>query len=404
MPIHGAVWRRYDEAVFVTDNSGMSKAKLYFLTAEDPQPLEHVRGFFREYLAGLGVDTSFQDIDKEMAELPGDYAAPRGALIYAELNGRPAGCVGIRPLSDTICELKRLYVSPEFRGHGVGHELVIHAIQTARKFGYLKIMLDTIPSMRIAIKLYRELGFQEAPAYYQAPAEGTQFLALDLENWTNNDGHNDELSHLFDFNAAWARQMTQVDPEYFEKLSKLQLPEYLWIGCSDSRVPANQIVGLLPGEVFVHRNIANLVIHTDLNCLSVTQFAIDVLKVKHIMVVGHYGCGGIGAALTQTRVGLADLWLQHIQDVHAKYRPHLDALPEHARHDKLCELNVIEQVMNLCSSVVVRDAWQRGQQFTIHGWIYSLNDGSLRNLGITVSAEDNPATVCAKALRSLGVN
>lgn len=381
------------------------KAQFYFLTSKDAQPLEYVRDFFRQYLAGIGADMRFQDIDKEMASLPGDYAPPRGALIYAELNRTPAGCVGIRPLSDTICELKRLYVPPEMRGHGIGHELAILAIQTARKLGYHKIMLDTIPSMRIAIKLYRELGFQEAPAYYQTPIEGTQFLALDLENWSGEDkGHNDELSHLFDFNVAWAKQMTQVDPAYFEKLSKLQLPEYLWIGCSDSRVPANQIVGLLPGEVFVHRNIANLVIHTDLNCLSVTQFAIDVLKVKHIMVVGHYGCGGIGAALNNTRVGLADLWLQHIQDVHAKYRSYIESLPEAERHDKLCEINVIEQVMNLCSSVVVRDAWQRGQHFTIHGWIYKIDDGGLRNLAVTVGPEDDPTVVCANALKGLGIS
>ncbi len=381
------------------------KAQFYFLTSKDAQPLEYVRDFFRQYLAGIGVDMSFQDIDKEMASLPGDYAPPRGALIYAELNRTPAGCVGIRPLSDTICELKRLYVPPEMRGHGIGHELAILAIQTARKLGYHKIMLDTIPIMRIAIKLYRELGFQEAPAYYQTPIEGTQLLALDLENWSDdNKGHNDELNHLFDFNVAWAKQMTQVDPTYFEKLSKLQLPEYLWIGCSDSRVPANQIVGLLPGEVFVHRNIANLVIHTDLNCLSVTQFAIDVLKVKHIMVVGHYGCGGIGAALNNTRVGLADLWLQHIQDIYTKHRPYIESLPEHERHDKLCEINVIEQVMNLCSSVVVRDAWQRGQHFTIHGWIYKIDDGGLRNLSMTVGPEDDPAIVCEKALKALGVH
>ena len=379
------------------------KAQFYFLTSEDAQPLDHVRAFFRQYLTGLGVDLSFQDFDKEMASLPGDYAPPRGALIYAELERQPAGCVGIRPLSETVCELKRLYVSPECRGHGIGHQLAIHAIQSARKLGYRKIMLDTIPSMRIAIKLYRELGFQEAPAYYQSPIEGTQFLALDLENWSDDEKHNDELNHLFDFNVAWAKQMTQVDPDYFEKLSKIQLPEYLWIGCSDSRVPANQIVGLMPGEVFVHRNIANLVIHTDLNCLSVTQFAIDVLQVKHIMVVGHYGCGGIGAALNQKRVGLADLWLQHIQDIHTKFRPYLESLPENERHDKLCEINVVEQVMNLCSSVVVRDAWQRGQKFTIHGWIYSIKDGCLRNLGVTVGAEDDAATVYQKAKQALGI-
>jgi hypothetical protein len=163
----------------------------------------------------------------------------------------------------------------------------------ARRIGYRKILLDTLPAMRIAVKLYRELGFDEAPAYYQTPVEGTQFLALDLENWSEDALNNRRLHHLFDFNRAWSHKMREVDPGYFEKLAHLQTPEYLWIGCSDSRVPANQIVGLLPGEVFVHRNVANVVVHTDLNCLSVIQFAVDVLKVKHIMVVGHYGCGGV---------------------------------------------------------------------------------------------------------------
>ncbi|MDP1734469.1 MAG: carbonate dehydratase [Sulfuritalea sp.] len=193
------------------------------------------------------------------------------------------------------------------------------------------------------------------------------------------------MFHLFDFNRAWAQQMRQVDPGYFEKLSHLQTPEYLWIGCSDSRVPANQIVGLLPGEVFVHRNVANIVVHTDLNCLSVIQFAIDVLKVKHIMVVGHYGCGGVKAALEHQRVGLADLWLRHVQDVHVKHLARVDELPEDKRHDRLCELNVLEQVINVSRTIVVQDAWQRGQNLTIHGWIYGLKDGLVRDLGLTVS-------------------
>jgi carbonic anhydrase len=169
----------------------------------------------------------------------------------------------------------------------------------------------------------------------------------------------------------------------------LQNPEYLWIGCSDSRVPANQIIGLLPGEVFVHRNIANVVVHTDLNCLSVIQFAVDVLKVKHIMVVGHYGCGGVKAALNKERVGLCDIWLRHVQDVHQKHLAAMDTLAPEKRHDRLCELNVLEQVANVCQTYVVQDAWQRGQTLTIHSWVYGLKDGLVRDLGMTVSqAED----------------
>ena len=272
----------------------------------DTVELEQVRQFFRNYAAWLGVDLCFQNFDEEMATLPGRYAMPDGRLFYATVDGRGAGCVGIRPYSDGVCELKRLYVDPAFRGLGVGRDLALAAIRAARKIGYRKIMLDTLPAMRIAVKLYRDLGFTAAPAYYQTPVEGTQFLALDLQNWSEDKVSKDNLYHLFDFNRAWARQIREVDPDYFERLSHLQSPEYLWIGCSDSRVPANQIVGLLPGEVFVHRNVANVVVHSDLNCLSVIQFAIDVLKVRHIMVVGHYGCGGVQAALTHQRVGLAD--------------------------------------------------------------------------------------------------
>jgi carbonic anhydrase len=181
----------------------------------------------------------------------------------------------------------------------------------------------------------------------------------------------------------------------------LQSPEYLWIGCSDSRVPANQIVGLLPGEVFVHRNVANVVVHSDLNCLSVIQFAIDVLKVKHIMVVGHYGCGGVQAALTHQRVGLADLWLRHVQDVHVKHLARVDDLPEEKRHDRLCELNVLEQVINVSRTIVVEDAWQRGQDLTIHGWIYGLKDGLIRDLGLTVTAPEHIAERYEAALSTL---
>lgn len=195
-----------------------------------------------------------------------------------------------------------------------------------------------------------------------------------------------DLQHLLDNNKSWAEKIVAEDPDFFSKLSRLQAPEYLWIGCSDSRVPANEITGLLPGEVFVHRNIANVVVHTDLNCLSVIQFAVDVLKVRHIMVVGHYGCGGVGAALRNERLGLIDNWLRHIQDIRDKHRNLIAAAAETKRHDILCELNVLEQVVNVAETTIVRDAWARGQDLTVHGWIYGLSDGRLRDLGIMASA------------------
>ena len=197
----------------------------------------------------------------------------------------------------------------------------------------------------------------------------------------------DTLSRLFDQNRAWAESIRLRDPDFFPKLSRQQTPEYLWIGCSDSRVPANEIIGLLPGEVFVHRNIANVVVHTDLNCLSVVQYAVDVLKVKHIMVVGHYGCGGVQAALRCQRVGLADNWLRHVQDVKDKHSGCLCALPDElSRSARLCELNVIEQVMNVTRATVVQDAWARGQELRVHGWIYGLKDGLLQDLDCSASS------------------
>lgn len=211
----------------------------------------------------------------------------------------------------------------------------------------------------------------------------------------------DTLSHLFDQNRTWAEAIKQRDPQFFQKLSRQQSPEYLWIGCSDSRVPANEIVGLLPGEVFVHRNIANVVVHTDLNCLSVINFAVDILKVKHIMVVGHYGCAGVRAALRCERVGLADNWLRHIQDVKERHDACLCRIPdEAARGSRLCELNVIEQVSNVCQTSIVREAWERKQELTIHGWIYGLRDGLLRDLdfsaGNAKEAAENYRAAVAK--------
>ncbi len=192
------------------------------------------------------------------------------------------------------------------------------------------------------------------------------------------------LAHLFDHNRAWSEAMRLQDPEFFSKLSRQQFPEYLWIGCSDSRVPANQIVGLLPGELFVHRNIANLVVHTDLNCLSVMQFAVDILKVRHIIVCGHYGCSGVQAALRGDRIGLSDNWLRHVQDVREKHAPAL-AREGRAAAERLCELNVIEQVANVCQTTIAREAWERGQPLAVHGWVYGIQDGLLKDLDITVT-------------------
>jgi carbonic anhydrase len=209
----------------------------------------------------------------------------------------------------------------------------------------------------------------------------------------------DSLTSLFAQNRQWAESITQEDPDFFSKLSHQQQPQYLWIGCSDSRVPANEIIGLLPGEVFVHRNIANVVVHTDLNCLSVIQYAVDVLKVKHIMVVGHYGCGGVRAAYQCHRVGLADNWLRHVQDVRSKHDKCFCNLPEeNQRIDRLCELNIIEQVSNVCQTTIVRDAWEHGQSLTVHGWIYSLKDGLLRDQHISASSVAEAQTAYRTAI------
>lgn len=209
------------------------------------------------------------------------------------------------------------------------------------------------------------------------------------------------LSHLFANNRAWAARVQAEDPEFFKRLAELQEPEYLWIGCSDSRVPANQISGLAPGEVFVHRNVANMVVHSDLNCLSVMQFAIDVLKVKHIMVVGHYGCGGVKAALEDQRHGLVDNWLRHIRDVRDKHRPLIEQCDPGRRVDLLCGLNVIEQATNVCHTTVVQDAWERGQALTVHGWVYDLNDGLLRELGMVASSRNEVESAHRAAIRKI---
>jgi len=208
--------------------------------------------------------------------------------------------------------------------------------------------------------------------------------------------------HLFDNNRTWAREVEQRTPGFFSRLQQQQSPQYLWIGCSDSRVPANEIVGLLPGELFVHRNVANVVVHSDLNCLSVMEFAIDSLQVKHVIVVGHYGCSGVNAAMNNIRVGIADNWLRHVQDVRNQHRDFLNKLsPEPVRLDAMCELNVLEQALNVCQTTVVQDAWAKGQQVQVHGWVYGLNSGLIKDLNMTVNCPDDVPDAYATALAEL---
>jgi carbonic anhydrase len=206
---------------------------------------------------------------------------------------------------------------------------------------------------------------------------------------------------LFANNRAWAARQRAQDPMFFQRLLQQQAPRYLWIGCSDSRVPANEIVGLQPGELFVHRNVANVVVHTDLNCLSVLQYAIDVLKVDHIILCGHYGCGGVTAAMRDQPIGLVDNWLRHVQDVQRKHAGQLAGLrDDHQRCDRLCELNVIEQAMNICETTMVKQAWAEGRQLAVMGWIYSLEDGLLRDLSLSIRKPDDVASSYRTAINA----
>jgi len=199
-----------------------------------------------------------------------------------------------------------------------------------------------------------------------------------------------DIHKLFEYNKAWTDAINAEDPDFFKKLSAQQAPEYLWIGCSDSRVPANEIVGLLPGELFVHRNVANAVIHTDLNCLSVIQYAVDVLKVKHIIVCGHYGCGGVRAAMDNKSFGIVDYWLRHLKDLYQKHHSILNLISDtEQRWDRMCELNVVEQVFNVCHTNIIQGAWERGQELSVHGWIYSIKDGLLRDLKVDLNNKDD---------------
>ena len=213
------------------------------------------------------------------------------------------------------------------------------------------------------------------------------------------------IENLIANNRAWSAAKTRADPGFFKRLVGQQNPRYLWIGCSDSRVPANEIVGLMPGELFVHRNVANVVVHSDLNCLSVMQFAVEVLKVKHIIVCGHYGCGGVKAAFDDARYGLIDNWLRHIQDIMHKYRADLDSISDYdARLDKLCEISVIEQVVSVGETTIVQGAWQRGQELVVHGWIYGLEDGLLRDLGVSMDSAEGMSAAYKRATESSGQN
>lgn len=210
-----------------------------------------------------------------------------------------------------------------------------------------------------------------------------------------------KLAHLFESNANWSKQISKVDPEFFARLAHQQAPAYLWIGCADSRVPANQIVGVDPGELFVHRNVANVVVHSDLNCLSVVQFAVEILEVKHIIVCGHYNCGGITAVMNHRELGLIDNWLSHLHDIRYQHLDRLEAIVDpQSRCDRLCELNVITQVANVCRTTIVRDAWQRGQDLAVHGWIYDLSDGRLCDMKMCVTSTEEMETAYLAAIES----
>lgn len=209
------------------------------------------------------------------------------------------------------------------------------------------------------------------------------------------------LSNLLEKNRNWAHKMKENCPTFFEELAHQQSPEYLWIGCSDSRVPANQIVDLPPGEVFVHRNVANVIVHSDLNCLSVIQYAVDVLKVKHIIVCGHYGCGGIHAAMNNQKMGLIDNWLRHVQDIHQKFKPLFESHKPENHWDILCELNILEQAINVAQTTIIQDAWARGQDVTVHGWIYKLHDGLVRDLKTEISEITELSTIYDKAIATI---
>jgi carbonic anhydrase len=215
---------------------------------------------------------------------------------------------------------------------------------------------------------------------------------------SDSDPHDRTLSRLLENNRKWAARIAQERPGFFEKLAKQQSPEVLWIGCSDSRVPANEIIDVLPGEVFVHRNVANQVMHVDFNCLAVLQFAVESLRIRHVIVCGHYGCGGVQAALKRSELGLIDNWLYSLSTLHAQYRTQIEAVPKGMEVDALCEINVIEQVRHVCNTTIVQQAWHRGQPIAVHGWIYGIHNGRLNDLGVTITGAAEIESTCARAL------
>jgi carbonic anhydrase len=242
----------------------------------------------------------------------------------------------------------------------------------------------------------RQEARHDAKATPRLPGEGASFRTLASTH--SRIAMSLELKELLDKNRQWAQRTEAREPGFFSRLLGQQAPRYLWIGCADSRVPANELVDLLPGELFVHRNVANVVVHSDLNCLSVVQFATDMLKVRHIIVVGHSGCGGVQAALTDTRVGIVDNWLRHVQDVRNRHQSWLDSVPAARRANALGELNVVEQALNVCQTTVVQDAWSRGQELVVHGWFYGLHNGLLQDLRMTVAGGDQLAAAYSAAL------
>ena len=300
-------------------------------------------------------------------------------------NKKIVGLASLIAISDSICKIPLLFVLPQFRGAFIGRNLAIRAIEGARKLHFQRLWVEESEVNGLSAKFFCELGFYESPLVIPNAQKKKQFC-IDLLHWSQSATRSENLFQLFDFNRAWAKQMKSADALYFKKLAKLQAPDYLWIGCSDSRVPANQVVGLLPGELFVHRNMANVVAHSDLNALSVIQYAVDILKVKHIMVVGHLGCGGVAAALHKKRLGLADVWVRHVKDVLEKHSALIAQTPTVRQHDLLCKLNVLEQVANVAQTTVLEDAWRKHQNVAIHGWIYDLKDGQIHDLGCTLHA------------------
>ena len=354
--------------------------------------------YHQEKLLSGQQDYAFSAQDLQQLQqhlLTKHYLLQQNSIIlvaYQKDKNEIAGCAIALSVSesDKICELKHLYILPKFRGLSLGRNLAYKLIQNIKNNGFQRVLINNLPNAKLAAKLYSELGFvnsdsENFKATIQPSINNKLLLSLDLNTWSETQTDNENLFQLFDYNRSWAKQTTAMDPNYFVKLSKLQTPEYLWIGCSDSRVPANQVVGLLPGELFVHRNVANVIAHSDLNSLAVIQYAVDVLKVKHIIVVGHFGCGGVSATLHKKRVGIVDLWLRHVQDVYDKHQAAIESVTEESsKQDLLCSLNVLEQVVNVARTTVVDDAWNRGQQLTIHGWIYDIRDGLMHDLGITI--------------------